>query len=275
MYVISGKRLLACVIVLCCVMMACQGICRPLWEDWVSASAISIHLGQTEPPIEEFSVEVIAVSPQKRQHRVFIYHTHTYEAYDMRDGNQYRPTETWRTADQQYNVVRIGAELASQLEKAGVYVTHDTTAYEMPRLSSAYSRSLEGLEKAAEKGYDLYIDLHRDSYSKNNGPNTIQSDGMQMGRYLFLIGQGTGTGLDEKPDWESNQRVALIISNALNNKEEGLSRGVSLKSGRYNQHVATPSILIEAGNNQNTLTEMLSAVPPLAAAICAYLDGLE
>ena len=123
---------------------------------------------------EGFSLEVLSVqAPLSKQKRVYIYHTHTYEAYEMDGENKYTPTETWRTADHDFNMVRVGAELAARLREAGIFVQHDTTDYEPPRLSTAYSRSLVGLQKAAEEGYDLYIDLHRDSYSKGNGANVI------------------------------------------------------------------------------------------------------
>ena len=223
----------------------------------------------------EFQMEVVSVSVvRQRQKRVFLYHTHTCEAYEIDPENRYVQTEKWRTADHRYNVVRVGEELKTLLQSAGVFVTHDETDYEMPRLSSAYARSLEGLKEAAEEGYDLYIDLHRDSYSQGNGPNTVSVDGTETARMLILIGQGTGSCLDEKPDWEGNQRVAQIISDALNERAEGLCRGVSLKSGRYNQQAAAPSMLIEVGNNKNILPEALAAAEPLARAICRYLDTL-
>ena len=240
-----------------------------------TARAVTVDVIQSKPA-DLFSMEVIQVTAgESRQRRVYIYHTHTYEAYAMDDDNRYTPTETWRTADENFNVVRVGAELAGLLRQAGVFVTHDTTAYEPPKLSTAYSRSLAGLENAAQEGYDLYIDLHRDSYSQGNGPNTVPVDGMDAARLLFLIGQGTGTDFDEKPDWEANQRAAEAISDALNDRADGLSRGVSLKSGRSNQQAATPSMLIEVGNNQNTRPQALAAMEPLARAICQYFDALD
>lgn len=223
-----------------------------------------------------FSLEVLSVSSSPvRQRRVFLYHTHTYEAYEPDGENTYKPTEKWRTADDRYNVVRVGEELSSLLRGAGILVNHDTTAYEMPNLSTAYSRSLMGLQQAAEEGYDLYIDLHRDSYAKGSGPNTILVDGLESAHLLFLIGQGTGSALDEKPDWEANASVAQFLADALNRRAEALCRGVSLKSGRYNQHAAVPCLLIEVGNNRNTLPQALAAMEPLARAICQYFDSLE
>ncbi len=227
-------------------------------------------------PSDGFSMEVVSVSsPGGKQKRVYLYHTHTYEAYEMDAENRYQPTETWRTADHDCNMVRVGAQLAARLREAGIFVTHDTTDYEPPRLSSAYSRSLEGLKKAAAEGYDLYIDLHRDSWSRGNGPNVIEVDGQSAARLLILIGQGTGSALDEKPDWEANEKAAQRISDFLNMRAADLCRGVALKSGRYNQQAATPCMLIEVGNNKNTLPEALNAMEPLARAICQYFDGLE
>jgi len=274
-FAVRAKDLL-CWLISVMVLFFALGLIIGNWGGERLAQAVSIDLNPDPVEMDDFSLEVISVvSSSATVKRVYIYHTHTYEAYEMDAQNQYKPTETWRTADSQHNMIRVGAELKKRLEEAGIQVTHDTTAYEPPRLSSAYSRSLEGLKAAAQEGYDLYIDLHRDSYSQNNGPNTVEQEGKKMIRFLFLIGQGTGNGFDERPEWEKNQRAAQIISDALNDQTDNLSRGVSLKSGRYNQQAATPAILIEAGNNKNTLNEALAAMPSLAQAICQYFDSLE
>ena len=242
------------------------------WVRRLAALGMALLLGTAEA--ESFTMEVISVIQPQPNRGVFIYHTHTYEAYDIDPEHPYAPTEAYRTADNGCNVVRVGAELARLLREAGITVSHDQTDYEMPKLSTAYSRSLTGVQKAAEEGYDLYIDLHRDSYSRGNGPNTVKVDGRDTARLLILIGKGTGTGFDERPDWEANAAAAQRICDELNSRAEGLCRGVAMKSGRYNQQAATPSMLIEAGNNLNTLPEALNAMEPLAQAICRYLDSL-
>ena len=257
-----------------CVLLILAGFAAQ--KERVGRQSAASAWAEERVSLPDFTLEVVSVSAARsRQKRVFLYHTHTCEAYEIDPENRYKQTEKWRTADTRYNVVRIGEELKTLLQNAGVFVTHDESDYESPRLSSAYARSLEGLKDAAEAGYDLYIDLHRDSYSKGNGPNTVSVDGTETARLLILIGQGTGSSLDEKPDWEANQRAAQIISDALNERAEGLCRGVSLKSGRYNQQAATPSMLIEVGNNKNVLPEAVAAAEPLARAICRYLDTLD
>ena len=234
-------------------------------------------------PPEGFTLRVLSRGAPAAKHaqadfRVLIYHTHTYEAYTATEAFPYTPTEKWRTANSERNVVAVGACLAALLESAGVQVTHDTADYEMPQLSSAYERSLKMLKARQENGetYDLYIDLHRDAYAKNNGPNTVEKDGASLARLLMLIGKGTGqtgAGYAEKPDWESNRSLAQALSNRLNLQCDGLCRGVSIKTGRYNQHIARCCVLIEVGNNRNTLEEALAAMPYLANAICALADG--
>ena len=74
--------------------------------------------------------------------------------------------------DNRANVVAVGEALTASLRALGFQVVHDTTAFEPPKLSDAYTRSLSMLEARAAAGrraVDLYIDLHRDAYVKNSG----------------------------------------------------------------------------------------------------------
>ena len=61
------------------------------------------------------------------------------------------------------------------------------------------------------------------------------------------------------------------LTAALSDIEETLVKPVKTKDGRYNQHVYTTSILIEVGNNKNTLKEALAPMPYLAQAIVKTL----
>ena len=228
-------------------------------------------------PQPGFAIEVLEAQTPTPRKRVLIYHTHTYEAYEPTKDDPYQPTEQWRTADSAHNVVRVGEELAGLLRGLGVEVVHDITAFEPPSLSSAYTRSLEMLKKRIQAGerYDLYIDLHRDAYAASyTGPNTVTAGGVEAAKLMLLIGKGegqTGQGFDEKPDWEGNLAIAQSVTDALNAQCAGLCRDVCVKSGRFNQHVSLGCVLIEAGNNRNTLGEVLAAMPYLADAIAQCL----
>ena len=92
----------------------------------------------------------------------------------MEEDGEYVPTETWRTRDERFNMIRVGEALAQALTAQGFSVTHDTTAFEPPNLSTAYTRSLAMLEErlAAGEHYDYIFDVHRDAYSGlYNGAN--------------------------------------------------------------------------------------------------------
>lgn len=212
-----------------------------------------------------------------RAPRVLIYHTHTWEAYEPTREGEYTPTERWRTKDEAHNVVRVGEVLAECLEEAGFWVVHERTAFEPPVLSTAYTRSLAMLEAYAQQGetFDYYIDLHRDAYSAGvYKENTVTGpDGQALARLMMLIGKGTGetggVGFDVKPDWEQNLLLANDLTERLNAQCEGLCGKVKIKTGRFNQHVSTNAILIEVGNNMNTLEEALASMPFLARALIA------
>lgn len=219
-----------------------------------------------------FSIRLLTEAPMQEPASILIYHTHTYEAYQQTEP-AYVETEKWRTADESCNMIRVGQELAGLLRSLGYHVVHDTTAFEPPSLSTAYARSLAMLEErsAAGESYDLYIDLHRDAWVEGQaGQNTVSAGGTQLAKLMLLIGKGegyTGTGYDRKPDWESNLHIAQQITDALNEQAEGLGKQVRLKSGRFNQHVGNACVLVEAGNNRNTLEQVLAAMPYLADAI--------
>lgn len=143
---------------------------------------------------------------------VLIYHTHTTEAYFPTKHYTYAASSPWRTKDNGMNVVAVGEKLCTLLnERYGIYAIHDITDHEPPKLSSAYSRSLETMLEYKKKypTIELFIDLHRDAYG--NDPKApadyLVIDGKECARIMFVVGTGegaTGAGFDEMPDFQSN-----------------------------------------------------------------------
>ena len=214
-----------------------------------------------------------AMAHEVQRPRVLLYHTHTWEAYEMTEDTQYIPTERWRTKDERHNMVRVGEELKRSLTELGFEVVHDKTAFEPPVLSSAYTRSLSMLERrlAAGERYDYILDIHRDAYSgAYNGKNGAKVNGKNLAYVMMLVGKGTGatnSGFDERPDWPKNLALAQRLTESMNAQAEGVCRDVKIKTGRFNQHVSTGALLIEVGNNQNTLQEALDVCPMIAHAL--------
>lgn len=234
-------------------------------EDTPTADDISVDITN---PLTPDSFVPIGQSPQ-----VLIYHTHSHEAYTKMEGQDYVEVAKWRTVNNSYNVAQVGEELAVMLStKFGIAVLHDKTDNEYPKLGTSYSRSLKTVKKDMEVNKDLkiLIDLHRDAYNTSIDPSTVTINGKKVARIMLVIGTGagqTGVGFTDRPDYKKNLVLANAVTDKLNQFNSDLARKVSVKTGRYNQHLSTGCILIEVGHNKNTLEEALNAVPFLAQAI--------
>ena len=246
--------------------------------------------GDDEPEIvnnsTDINVEVLDIkksvsfAPLGSIPQVLIYSTHTHEAYAKIDGEDYVEAAKWRTINNDYNIVHVGDALSAELAaKFGIAVIHDKSDTEVPVLATAYERSLKIVQKNMEQNNDLkiIIDLHRDAYNANINPNTVTINGVKAARVMFVIGTGegkTGVGFSQRPNWKANLALAQAVNDNLKKFDPLLSRDISIKTGRYNQHLSSGAILIEVGNNMNTLDEVLATVPFLAQAIADTLDKM-
>ena len=224
---------------------------------------------KTETP----AVEAAAYSAP----RVLIYHTHATEAYTMTALSSYEETTPWRTEDTEKNVIAVGGKLCEMLRSYGIRAIHDQTDHEPPKLSTAYSRSEITMKtyRSLYPSIELFIDVHRDAYGKDDGIRDVALlDGTEVARLMFVVGTGegaTGTGFPEMPDHESNLALATALTDALRGVSAELVRPVRIKTGRYNQHIGSKCLLVEVGHNANTLEQALSSVPYLAKAIADCL----
>lgn len=208
--------------------------------------------------------------------QVLIVHTHTSEAYTPTDSDRYDASDTLRTEDANYNIVRVGDVLADTLEQAGLTVLHDRTIHDYPSYTGAYSRSRDTVEAALAEHPEIavVIDLHRDALcSESVVYKTVAElpDGAAAAQVMLLVGTD-GLGL-EHPNWERNLRLAVYLQDAADAAHPTLMRPITLVNERYNQHLSPGMLLIEIGSSGNTLQEAIraaqlfgsSAGPALAA----------
>lgn len=202
--------------------------------------------------------------------QVLIIHTHGSEAYTMPAGQEYVPSGDCRTTDEQYNVVRVGEELARALEEAGLTVLHDTTLHDYPEYSGAYGRSLTTVERylAQYPTISFVLDLHRDAISDGNGsPYKVVSTvaGVNAAQMSFVIGTDGG-GL-EHPGWRENLKLAAAVQQHILEDYPTLMRPITVRNSRYNQHTTPGSLLIEVGAAGNSLDEALLSARILGKAL--------
>ena len=195
--------------------------------------------------------------------KVLIVHTHGSEAYTMPPGQEYEASGDCRTTDCDYNVVRVGDELARVLEDAGISVLHDPTLHDYPEYSGAYGRSLDAVEKAMAEhpSITFVLDVHRDAISDGDGsPYKVVSNvaGVNTAQMSMVIGTDGG-GLDH-PEWQENLKLAAAVQQKLLDSFPTLMRPITVRNSRYNQHVTPGALLVEMGAAGNSLDEaMLSA----------------
>lgn len=209
-------------------------------------------------------LEMDFTMPQKRETKqILIYHTHgASEAFaDSRTG---------RTED---SVVGVGTELAKELEKRGYGVYHDKTKYDWINgaldRSQAYNAALDGIQQILAKNPDIevVIDLHRDSVGKGRHTYTT-INGKPTAIVMFFNGMsrtrsGPITYL-KNPNLEANLSFSLQLKCLAMEYYDGFTKPIYLKGYRYNLHVAKRALLIELGNENNTVEEAKNAAAPLA-----------
>lgn len=209
---------------------------------------------------------------QKGKKQILIYHTHgASESFkDSRKGVV------------EDSVVGVGDSLANELEKRGYGVYHDRTQYDRVNgginRSFAYNQSLDGITKIknANKDIQVIIDLHRDSVGKGKHTyTTIQ--GRKTAIVMFFNGMSrTKSGEIDylyNPNLKSNLAFSLQLKCKAMEYYDGFTKPIYLKGYRYNLHLLPKSLLIELGNENNTVVEAKNAAIPLADVLDKVLSG--
>ena len=206
--------------------------------------------------------------------QVLIYHTHTTEAYRQVPGQEYVEAGAWRTADELRSIVAVGDELEKELKRYGYSVLHDKTDHEPPSLKTAYDRSLNTMEEYKDEfpSIRVFIDVHRDAYGDEDAgkKDFVTINGEECAKVMFVV--GTGEKYSVKPNYESNYKLALAVTNELEGIKKGFTRPIRVKTGRYNQQVSDMCLLIEIGHNANTLEQAVNSAKYVAKALSQVLE---
>ncbi len=208
---------------------------------------------------------------KKGKKQILIYHTHGASESFKDSGN--------RVED---SVVGVGTELAKELEKRGYGVIHDSSRYDLINgkldRSLAYNKSLEGIQKIREKEKDIevLIDLHRDSVGAGKHTYTM-INGKKTAIVMFFNGMSrTKNGpipYLQNPNLQGNLAFSLQLKCKAMECYDGFTKPIYLKGYRYNLHLEEKSLLIELGNENNTVAEAKNAAAPLADTIYKVLSG--
>ena len=236
--------------------------------------------GGLEVELGDYLNREVNLTLSKEGPQILIMHTHGTEAYTMADGDDYTPSDTARTTDENYNMIRVGEEIKAVFEEMGLSVIHDTSLYDYPSYTGSYARSLKGIQSYLEEypTISVVLDVHRDALIGADGTaykvtDTLE-DGETVAQVMLVVGSNDG-GL-EHPNWEDNLTLAAHIQAAMLALHPGFPRPVNLRSQRFNQHMTSGSLLVEVGTSGNTLQEALAGARKFAqAAGKVYLECME
>ncbi len=113
-----------------------------------------------------------------------------------------------------------------------------------------------------------FIDIHRDSLAHDR--TTITINNKNYAKILFIIGL-------ENPNYQENLAFTERINNKLNEKYNGLCKGILKKQGKgvngvYNQDFNKRTILIEIGGYENTPNEVLNSTIAFSKAFLEVIN---
>ena len=255
---------------------------EPLSIDTSKIKASAIRLdnhtnGISVKAADYFDKKVsLKLKPAEEGPQILILHTHTTEAYTKGKKDTYKETDTARTTDNDYNMVRVGEEMKNVFEEMGLSVVHDKTKYDYPSYTGSNSRALTGIQKMLKKypTIQVVLDVHRDAIIGSDGTSYAKKteiDGEEVAQVMLVVGTND-MGLTH-PKWKDHLTLAVQIQKNMLAIDSELPRPIDLRRQRFNEHATPGSLLVEVGTSGNTLKQALAGARLFAqAAGTLYLD---
>ena len=192
---------------------------------------------------------------------VLIIHTHTSECYLKTPDAPYEQSDSNRTQNPDYNVVRIGREFKEALESKGIVAIHDTTVHDYPSYNGSYLNAQKTIESNLKKypSIKMVVDIHRDAIESNGNVYKLATEIDGKSTAQIMIVSGTDANGIDNPSWRENLKFALKYQRRLNLLYPNLARDIDLRRERFNTHLTLGSIILEVGTTGNTLEEAINA----------------
>lgn len=209
--------------------------------------------------------------------KVLIVHTHATESFETYDNDVYDMRNTWRSTDNNSNMVAVGNAMQEVLEQNGIGVIHDTTQHDYPSYNGSYERSAETIQAWLEEypGIQVVLDLHRDAMQRDDAivkPVAV-IDGEKVAQIMII--SGCDDGSMNMPEWGRNLRFAAAFQDYMEQYYPDLTRPVYFCYRKYNMDLTPGSLLLEFGSNANTLDEAIRSAEMAGQALShLILDSL-
>ena len=221
----------------------------------------------------EFIEKNLAISKDNSKPQILIFHTHSQEGF----------TDTVE-GDVSTTIIGVGDYLTELLvNKYGYNVIHDTSVYDyidgkLDR-SKAYTYAEENVTKILKENpsIEVVIDLHRDGVPDTTRLVT-EENGVTMSKVMFFNGISYSKAKGDigylyNANRDDNLAMSLQMYLLGEAYYPGLLRNIYINAYRYCLHMKGRSMLIEAGAQTNTSTEVKNAMVPVADMLDRLLSG--
>lgn len=209
-------------------------------------------INKAQIEITEASLENIELENSKK---ILIYHTHGSESYKA--STQYETYKFYRSFDENFNVIKIGKYLEKLLSEKGFNIEHDIEYYDIPDINDAYNKSRTEVKKilSDDTNINMIFDIHRDAISdEEHEATSIKINEEEVAQLRFVI------GIKNNDNWKNNLKLAIEIQKIADKLYPGLFKPILIRERDYNQDLSKNAMLIEVGENCNTIEQALNSI---------------
>lgn len=238
-------------------------------------AAISVSYAcELRPDMEALLAEPLALEVVSEAPAVLILSTHSTESY-TKNGEDYEESSPYRTLDDRYNMLSLGAFVADRLEAAGIRVLRDDSLHDYPSYNGAYTHARKAIQAnlAACPTICLVLDLHRDAAESGSGQLRTAAEVAGKPSAQLMLVMGTNASGLKHDRWQENLSLALKLQSELEHIAPGITRPLNLRAQRFNQDLSPGALLVEIGAAGNTHEEALRAAEVLAQGILRLLGS--
>lgn len=189
----------------------------------------------------------------KTKPTVAVYVTHSDESYVPSDG-----TESKEGNGGIYDVAEAFVE---KLKSHGFNVVFSKNNHN-PHDVNAYNRSRKTAASLLKENPVAIFDIHRDAVPAEQYETNVK--GKEATRIKLVIGR-------TNPNSKTNLEYAKKIKAVMDKQKPGLSNGIFLGKGDYNQDLSPRAILIEVGTHKNDKESAIAGVEQFADVVPTVL----
>lgn len=224
-------------------------------------TAHCIYQGQERMPVLEYNQkqnawnfnQAVPVAANKNP-TIAVYHTHSDESYVPSDGKE--------SINGNGGIYDVGDALVAKLKKLGFNVQYSQNNHN-PHDINAYNRSRRTAASLLKKSQpDAIIDVHRDATPASQYQAEVK--GEDVTKIKLVVGRSN-------PNMKTNMEFAKKIKAVMDKKTPGLSNGIYIGKGDYNQDLSPRAMLIEVGAHTNKKSDAEQGVSLFAETLPTVL----